>query len=136
MIGKDVNKTVISSDLKAARELEEHLLREVADQGYSEAAVFAIKLSLEEGLNNAIRHGNRYDPRKQVEVTYDINERFTEIIITDQGEGFNPVAVPDPTADENLEKPDGRGIMLMKAYMDRIEYNGRGNQIHMVKCNT
>ena len=57
------------------------------------------------------------------------------IQIADQGGGFDPGALPDPTSDENLEKPCGRGVMLMRAYMDEIQYNPRGNSVRMVKYN-
>ena len=56
--------------------------------------------------------------------------------ITDQGSGFDPNDVPDPTVEENLQKPTGRGIMLMRAYMDEVRFNEKGNQVHMVKRNT
>ncbi|MBI5724728.1 MAG: ATP-binding protein [Planctomycetes bacterium] len=124
---------VIPSNLKAAREVEEHVLTEVARLGYDEASAFAIKLALEEGINNAIRHGNRYDAGKVVEVDLDMDERRVIITITDQGTGFNPNALPDPTRDENLEKPNGRGVMLMRAYMDEVVFNARGNQVSMKK---
>lgn len=129
-------KTLISSDLEAAKDFEEGLLREVARHGYSDTVAFAIKLALQEGLNNAIRHGNRCDPRKTVEIDFQVDKEQTSITITDQGRGFDPRKVPDPTTDENLQKPCGRGIMLMRAYMDEVRYNRRGNQIHMVKRNT
>jgi serine/threonine-protein kinase RsbW len=127
---------VIRSDLAAAHEAEKALLAEVAGCNYSEAATFAIKLAVEEGVNNAIKHGNRFDACKTVELIYDISKDRAVITITDQGAGFDPSAVPDPTADENLEKPTGRGVMLMRAYMDEVVYNCRGNQVRMVKRNT
>lgn len=128
-------KMVIASNLEAARAVEKAILREVACHGYDEAATFAIKLALEEGLNNAIKHGNRYDSGKSVEVHFDIDGERASVTITDQGKGFDLSAVPDPTADENLEKPCGRGIMLMCAYMDEVRYNEKGNRVHMVKRN-
>ena len=127
---------MISSNLGAAREVEETLLLKVADHGYDEAARFAIKLALEEGLSNAIKHGNRHDPTKNVEVHLDIDAERTVIRIIDEGKGFDPGGVPDPTTDENLEKPSGRGIMLMRAYMDEVRYNNSGNEVHMVKRKT
>ena len=130
------NKLVTSSDLKSARKLEKFLLRKVARAGYGEKSVFAIKLALEEGLNNAIKHGNRGDSSKKIEVGFDIDSSRACFTITDQGSGFDLAGVPDPTADENLEKPSGRGIMLIKAYMDEVSYSGRGNSICMVKRNT
>ncbi len=130
-----VRKVVIASKLAEARKAEDALLREVRRCGYSDSVLFAIKLALEEGLNNAIKHGNAYDPDKMVELEFDVTPQQARITITDQGEGFDPDAVPDPTADENLERPCGRGIMLMRAYMDKVEYNRRGNRVRLLKHN-
>lgn len=127
-------ETVIRSDLTEARELEERLLEEVSRKGFDDGEVFAIKLALEEGLVNAIKHGNRYDTAKTVRVRYDISPARAEFTIIDEGPGFAPTDVPDPTADENLMKPCGRGIMLMRSFMDVVEYNEAGNSIHLVKC--
>jgi serine/threonine-protein kinase RsbW len=126
---------VISSDLESARKLEEEILRLASESGYGEGATFAIKLALEEGLANAIKHGNRCDCAKTVEFRLDIDPSKLEFTITDQGCGFDPACVPDPTAEENLEKPSGRGIMLMRAYMDEVRYNPAGNQVYMLKRN-
>ena len=86
-------------------------------------------------MNNAIKHGNKFDANKTVELAYDISESRAIITITDQGSGFNPSTLPDPTVDENLEKPTGRGVMLIHAYMDEVAYNDAGNQVRMVKKN-
>ena len=126
---------VISSELDAAERAGSKLLDEVAKCGYRETVAFAIKLAVEEAINNAIKHGNKFDPEKRVDLAYDVGPDQTVITITDQGDGFDLGAVPDPTADENLEKPTGRGIMLMRAYMDEVEFNDRGNQVRMVKRN-
>jgi serine/threonine-protein kinase RsbW len=125
----------ISSDLHAARAIQNALLKRIASCGYSPSAIFAIKLAIEEGLTNAIKHGNRFDPAKVVQVRYEIDNSRAVITITDQGSGFNPAAVPDPTTDENLEKPSGRGIMLMRAYMDKVVFNRQGNQVRLIKRN-
>ncbi|MCL2700927.1 MAG: ATP-binding protein [Phycisphaerae bacterium] len=135
MPDKYVTVSTIASDLRQARQLEDSLIHEVGRFGYSEAAVFAIKLALEEAINNAIRHGNRCDPDKRVTVRVELDTAEMSISVTDEGPGFNPGTVPDPTADENLEKPSGRGIMLMRAYMDDVHYNQRGNEICMCKRN-
>jgi len=127
---------VIPSNLSAAHEAEKALLDAVAQCRYSEAATFAIKLAVEEGMNNAIKHGNRFDAAKKVTLTYKVGQDRTVITIADEGPGFHPSALPDPTADENLEKPTGRGVMLMNAYMDEVAYNDKGNQVRMVKNNT
>jgi serine/threonine-protein kinase RsbW len=127
------NTVVIPSDLKEARNVEQAILDQACQAGYAESDTFALKLALEEGLNNAIRHGNRMDPAKTVEVSYDVTPEQVRITIRDCGPGFEPANVPDPTADENLEKPSGRGIMLMRAYMDSVEFNETGNLVCMVK---
>lgn len=127
---------MIASDLQEAKKAEELVLDKVARGAYSDGAAFAIKLALEEGLNNAIKHGTRFDPDQSVELSFDIDDKRVVIVITDGGEGFDPAAVPDPTADENLEKPTGRGIMLMRAYMDEVDFNESGNQVRMVKRKT
>lgn len=124
---------VISSDLNEARQLEEQLLQKVVRFGYDEADTFAIKLALEEGLVNAIKHGNKYDASKSVKVTCQIDENEASFTIADEGPGFCPKDVPDPTADENIERPCGRGLMLIRAFMDEVSYNKSGNQLRLVK---
>lgn len=126
-------KQTISSDLDQARELEESIIANVEQHGFDEMEIFAIRLALEEGLINAIKHGNCYDCEKTVSVEWDVTAKHCEISIEDQGCGFVPDDVPDPTADENLERPGGRGLMLMKAYMDFVEYNDKGNVLKLRK---
>jgi len=130
-----LEKLSIASDLAQVGEVRRRVLEEVARKGYSSSAAFAIRLALEEGLNNAVLHGNGRDPNKHVEIAYDVDPKQVRITIRDEGEGFDPEAVPDPRADENLEKPCGRGLMLMRAYMDEVRFNRRGNQVRMVKRN-
>ena len=128
-----VTNCVIPSDPRAARRLAEEILSRVRSRGYGKEVCFAIRLALEEALINAIKHGNRSDPDKKVRVCAEVGEDLTAITVADEGEGFNPDSVPDPTADENLEKPCGRGIMLMRAYMDEVRFNDRGNEVRMIK---
>ena len=127
------DKRVIPTDLQAARGLAEDLLEKVQEEGYANSALFAIRLALEEAVINAIRHGNKFDPAKSITVSVEADADQTAITVTDEGSGFDPKSVPDPTTDENLEKPCGRGIMLMRAYMDEVEFNARGNVVRMVK---
>ena len=96
---------------------------------------FAIKLALEEAITNAIRHGNRNDPTKHITVRYRVTPDEAVIWLSDEGRGFNPEVVPDPTLDENLNKPNGRGIMLMRAYMDEVSFGECGSQVRLVKVN-
>ncbi|MBM4110829.1 MAG: ATP-binding protein [Phycisphaerae bacterium] len=104
----------------------------MAQHGYGREALFAVRLALEEALVNAIRHGNRHVPDGQVDVQWSVDGDEARFEVHDQGEGFDPDAVPDPTQDDNLEIPSGRGIMLMKAYMSEVEYRGPGNHLSLV----
>ncbi|MEI6474754.1 MAG: ATP-binding protein [Planctomycetota bacterium] len=99
--------------------------------GYGEAASFAIRLALEEALVNGFRHGNKGNPSKHVTVDCKIDSKGVELIVSDEGEGFDPGSVPDPTADENIDIPSGRGIMLMRAYMSSVEYLHPGNRLRI-----
>ena len=103
----------------------------LAARGYDEGAMFAIRLAIEESLVNAFRHGNRGDPNKSVFFRADIDEIRAVFEVQDQGPGFDPRAIPDPTEDENLEIPSGRGVMLIKAYMTEVEFVKPGNVLRM-----
>lgn len=104
----------------------------MGQHGYGREALFAVRLALEEALVNAIRHGNRHVPDGQVDFQWSVDGDEARFDVRDQGEGFDPDAVPDPTEDDNLEIPSGRGIMLMKAYMSEVEYRDPGNHLAMV----
>lgn len=84
-----------------------------------------------EAVNNAITHGNKANPQKMVdvEITFDKNEII--ITVTDEGQGFNPALIPDPTMPENIEELSGRGVFLMKKLADSISFNERGNSVTM-----
>ena len=86
-----------------------------------------------EAIVNAIVHGNRLDPAKKVHVECVVSPDVTRIAITDEGAGFDPASVPDCTSDERLEAPGGRGVMLMRSFMSRIEYNAKGNGVVLEK---
>ena len=123
------------NSLEQGYRVADALLEELQATGYSEAVVFAVRLAIEEALNNAIRHGNAMDPGKTAELVYEVTDEQVDIRIRDEGPGFDFEDVPDPTLDENLDKPTGRGLMLIRAYMDTVEFNEKGNELHMVKFN-
>lgn len=86
-------------------------------------------------MTNAVRHGNWNDASKRITVRYAVSPRRTVIMVADEGPGFALDTVPDPTLPENLERPNGRGIMLMKAYMTDVGYNEAGNEVRLLKVN-
>jgi serine/threonine-protein kinase RsbW len=130
-----INQLLIPSDLLATRQPEQEIIDALQRFDYPEQALFAIKLALEEALVNAIKHGNQCDPAKRITIRYDVNPARAIITVADQGTGFCPASVPDCTADENLNRPSGRGIMLMRSYMDQVHYSRRGNMVRMIKYN-
>jgi len=123
---------VVDNHLTAAKQPERAILEEVERCGYCENAAFAVKLALEEAITNAFRHGNKCDPSKQITVKYSVTPQRIEIEIGDEGEGFCPDGMPDPTLPENINRPHGRGIMLMRAYLDTVEYDENGKCVRLV----
>lgn len=129
-------EVVIASDTSAGQSVQDRIIQHLEEMQYDERDVFGVRLAIEEALVNAIKHGNQMDPNKTVRIACRIAQQMVRIEIEDQGEGFQPEEVPDPTADENLERPCGRGIMLMRAFMSRIEYNATGNRVILEKQKT
>jgi serine/threonine-protein kinase RsbW len=125
--------TSIPSDPLAGRQVMEELLKRLEQFQWVNEEAFGVHLAVEEALVNAIRHGNREDASKQVSVLCKISHDCLRIEIADEGPGFNPADVPDPTEDNNLEVPSGRGIMLMRSFMSSVEYNDAGNRVVMQK---
>jgi serine/threonine-protein kinase RsbW len=105
----------------------------MAAEGYSDPDVFAVRLSLEEAIVNALKHGNRGDPGREVWLRWYVGVSFVVVTVRDQGEGFDPRRVPDPLAPENQDRPGGRGLLLMRHYMTRVRFNRRGNGVTLCK---
>ena len=126
----------ISSELDAGHRVLDELLSRLNGENWTSRDIFGIRLALEEAVVNAIKHGNRLDVTKQVHVVCKSTREKIWIKITDQGPGFNPEAVPDCTDPEHIGCPNGRGIMLMRNFMTRVEYNRQGNVVTMEKLRT
>lgn len=122
-----------ATDVDSAKGSLDELLATLRGMSWDEQSLFAVHLAVEEALMNAIKHGNQYDRAKQVDVHYQASIREVFIRIRDEGPGFNPEEVPDPTADENLDATSGRGLMLMRSFMTSVEHNTEGNQVTMIK---
>jgi serine/threonine-protein kinase RsbW len=101
--------------------------------GFSEEDIFAVHLSLEEAFANAVKHGNKMEPSKAIKVDFSIEPDKVEICMTDEGEGFDPEVIPDPRYGDNLYKPAGRGMLLIRSFMDVLEYNHKGNSLRMIR---
>jgi serine/threonine-protein kinase RsbW len=111
----------------------ERFVAELADHGFTEKELFGMRLAVEEAVVNAVKHGNGYDPRKKVRVQYSVTPQQVLVAVEDEGPGFNPEEVPNPLEAENLERPSGRGLFLMRCYMTWVQYNQRGNAVTMCK---
>jgi serine/threonine-protein kinase RsbW len=105
----------------------------MAQAGFADKELFAMRLALEEAVVNGIRHGNGDDPGKTVRVRYQVSAKQALAEVEDQGPGFNPEHVPDPLAPENLDSPSGRGIFLIRHYMTWVKFNDRGNCVMFCK---
>jgi len=122
----------LHDDRPAIERVQKAILAQMDSFGYPEAARFAVRLALEEAIANAFKHGHRnLPPGLPISVEYRVEDTRVELAVEDQGPGFNPADVPDPTLDENLECPSGRGLLLMRAYMGEVKVEGRGNRIVM-----
>lgn len=123
----------VHNDRTEIERVERGMLDLVEQAGYSKASRFAIRLAFEEAITNAFQHGHRgLDDSTPVRVGYEVSPTEVRIWVEDQGPGFRAEDVPDPTLDENLTNPSGRGLMLMKSYMTSVRHNPRGNRVEMV----
>jgi serine/threonine-protein kinase RsbW len=123
-------------NLHRAEQLQPFLnavVMELTALGYCSRDCLGIWLALEEAIVNGLRHGNRSDPTKRVRVRYRIDAEAVLAEVEDEGAGFDPMSVPDPTAAENLDKPSGRGLLLMRHYMSWLCFHGRGNRVTLCK---
>jgi serine/threonine-protein kinase RsbW len=123
----------LASSLTAYHGFIQSILDQLAELGWHKSDLFAVHMALEESISNAIRHGNKEDPAKQVEVRCRCSASRFWVQITDEGAGFKPSAVPDCCAVDRLDAAGGRGLALIKAYMTDVQYNDRGNRLTMEK---
>lgn len=128
----DAETVELFNDRQAICELIDRILAQAVEAGLKDAAIFAVRLAIEEAITNAFVHGHsQLGGDVPVTVEYKVTKGDIQIAVEDQGPGFTPEALPDPTLVENLSKPFGRGVMLMKAYMTEVLYNARGNRVKM-----
>jgi len=123
------------SEIKAISSLVDRLMRLIKGSCCVAGEEPAIELALDEALDNAVVHGNRMDRQKLVQVFCRCEPgKGICIVVKDQGQGFDPSAVPDPTAPENIGGEHGRGIWLMKSLMDEVSFRRGGTEVRMWKA--
>jgi serine/threonine-protein kinase RsbW len=125
----------LDSTLESVNHAEETALKFAMKSGFPEDEGQRISMAVREGVVNAVLHGNKYDPSKKVRVSFEMAPEYIEVRISDEGSGLNPNEIPDPLAPENLLKTSGRGIFLMRAFMDEIKVNclNPGTEIVLIK---
>jgi serine/threonine-protein kinase RsbW len=127
-------EVALPADVVAISPVVGWVMRLVGEMGYANGKEFEIEMALRESLSNAIQHGCKADPEKQIEcfVTGD-RDRGILIVVRDPGPGFDPASLPSPTEDQNLFSDHGRGIYLINKLMDEVKYKRNGSEIHMRK---
>ena len=115
-------KLDIASRLEMLEMVQTILVRAAEMAGFDEEACHYLSVAVRESVINAIKHGNKADEARRVVVVVTSHPTALEVRVQDQGEGFDPAAVPDPLAEENLLKADGRGIFFMRQFMDEVSY--------------
>ena len=125
----------MESSLESVNKAEEMADQAASQAGFDEDTRSGISMAVREGMINAVLHGNAYDPAKRVNLTFEQSGRELTVTIADQGKGFVPEEVPDPLAPENLLKQSGRGIFLMRTFMDEVRFRklNCGTEITLIK---
>ena len=109
------------------------ILSKLKNGVYDGESIFYLKLSLEEAITNAIRHGNKLNPALSVDITIEEHPGSISITVQDEGAGFDYAHTPDPTRHENLKKTSGRGVFLIRNLMDEVRYSDGGRTLTMIK---
>src|SRR5688572_10287325 len=129
-------KLDIASRLDMLEMVQTILARTAEMAGFDDDASHYLSVAVRESLVNAIKHGNKGDENKRVTLVLTSQKDSLEVRVQDQGQGFDPAAVPDPLAEENLLKADGRRIFFMRQFMDEVSYSfppRGGTVVRMVK---
>lgn len=133
---EETTQLVLPSRIEAVADAAVAAADVVSRSGLGEEAAFGIDLAVREAVTNAVLHGNEQDETKTVEVTFTTSSAALIVTVRDQGEGFDPKRVPDPTDPQNILKSSGRGIFLMRTFMDEVTWTRHpegGTAVRMVK---
>ena len=126
----------LESTLESVDSAEQIVLAESKALGLDEDDLYRVGIAIRECMVNAVVHGNRYNSRKKVHLKVERTDDSLTIVVGDEGDGFDPNAVPDPLDSENLLRGSGRGVMLMQSFMDEFQISQRqpqGTEVKMVK---
>ena len=123
----------LPNDTAVGRELLDVLLHQLEALHWTRRDIFGVHLAVDEALVNAILHGNRLDRSKHVRFCCRLSPQKVRVEIIDEGPGFDPDSLPDPTDACHLNRPGGRGVMLMRAFMSRVEFRDHGNHVVLEK---
>jgi serine/threonine-protein kinase RsbW len=135
-VTEQTTRLVLPSHIEAVAEAAAAAADFIKQCGFGEDAAFRVDMAIREAVTNAVVHGNREDETKEVEVTISSSPGELEIEVSDQGSGFDPAAVPDPTDPDNILKTSGRGIFLIRSFMDDVQWSMRpagGTTLRMIK---
>ncbi|MDP6478570.1 MAG: ATP-binding protein [Phycisphaerales bacterium] len=121
----------IGGEREACLQIINQTQQAIESAGLGGTVAFAVRLAMEEAMVNAIRHGHGGDESLEIKVQVSVDASEISVAVEDMGPGFDPDAVPDPTAEENLTIASGRGLTLMRAFMTEVEVVPPGNRIEM-----
>ncbi len=123
----------LPNDIRSIEHAVEYVMRHCSTCcDYARRFNLNFRVGLTEALSNAMLYGNNSDPQKRVRVEVTVRVEEIAVRITDQGVGFDPTTVPDPTLPDNISKSGGRGIFLMRSLMDEVRFNDQGNSVTLV----
>ncbi len=125
----------LDSTLETVDSAEQAANRIATEAGFGDDEIMQISMAVREAAVNAVLHGNAYDPEKKVKLEFENNGKELVITIRDQGKGLDPAKIPDPLAPENLLKTSGRGIFLIRSFMDEVQIqpSHTGTEIKLIK---
>ena len=123
----------LPNDIRSIENAVEYVMRHCSTCcDYARNFNLNFRVGLTEALSNAMLYGNASDPEKRVRIEVMVRVEEVAVRVTDQGVGFDPAAVPDPTLPDNISKSGGRGIFLMRSLMDEVRFNDQGNSVTLV----
>jgi serine/threonine-protein kinase RsbW len=125
----------LDSTLETVNNAEETASRMATEAGFDDEEIMKISMAVREAAVNAVLHGNAYDPNKKVSFDFERTDKDLVIVIRDQGKGLDEAKIPDPLAPDNLMKTSGRGIFLIRSFMDVVEIHPSqtGTELKMIK---